>query len=321
MSGSFDQYQYRFTHVVDLSKFDKHIDVIFKRVNQLGVDNLARSLIPTFIHFNIANTSDVKTMRLFLKKMRTVQSRYFVRCTVPLLWAAESDNTDMFYSYSENIHKHTDVVFDINIISQRYVEIKIKIPYTKRSHLIIKEISRDFATLVNVPHSKNEDDTYRAIGHFHMTHNISKHVDQLNDDFHIIFIPQANSENYYPIPLLGLKAEDAERKAIACEKALMFMVESHNTILEEKPYTAEIINMLVRMIRDNEELGDRYKSAQTTYHLSELLFGYHILLSKEHTEFKNKKPSRHQCLMFELVTIEDVEFVEMYKLKVSDTSD
>lgn len=310
-----------FNFIVPLGSIEASMDLLLKKISQAGANVLSQKLIPSFIRIEIPedlSNDEVHQVRLFLKGLRKVHTKYFLRFVTNLLWAAESDNTDIFYTRSNNADCHVDAVLSLKVLDRKSILIHTVVPKTTAKHRVLKQISKTMIKEIDTGCGDDPVDILQTITRFHHKENLNEVIQTLGeDDFHMFFIPSIDEWNLYPIALYGLSQTDAYHRYLAAENQLELLTISHQMVVPDKLYDHEIVMALIETLQDQEVDGNHYRTAKAVYAIAELLFGYYLA----HMTDNNEVLSSNESLCFEIIEDEYEEnHFEIYNVKVASIS-
>lgn len=296
----------KFVHAVAMNDIVGSMDKVIERLHG-EIRDFAHRLTPIIIQLVINDditNGDLHQTRLFLKALRKTHNKYFIRFSTSILWAAESDNTDIFYTRSEDSDKHADVVIKVKVFDKHNMVLNAEVTKRTPRHSSLKMLSK---TMVNeilaVDASGDELDILASIADFYLITDVTEILKRAGDDhFHILFIPSLDGSSYYTIPLYGMSYDDAKRRYLSSENALEFLTSKHKILIPDLIEETCVIDALVELIqRQEEDDANRYETAKDTYALAELLYAYYTA-----APIPDKYPfDRHQALLFEIRDMDD----------------
>lgn len=310
-----------FCYNVSIGNVDAAMTNLIHRLNDENLCNTEHRLIPLIIQLNIEehlSHQDIILIRMFLKHLRKVQLHNFVRFRCSLLWAAESDNTDIFYTIEENKNRHTDVMCNIRVIDKKTLILDVKVLSNTNKHEHIRSISKSMLEEVTIDeHIDDEFFFISEISRFYKHCDIKNILTHTGDDsFHVLFIPDPDDYCYYPLPIYGMSKRDAKYRYLASEKTLEFLNTKHPLVLREQHNTADVLELLVELLQIQVDHGDRYTLANQIYSLTELLYAYQMVLSDD---VSNK--DSHLLLLFEVIeSVDKTTHVEIYNIEHNSVS-
>jgi hypothetical protein len=304
-----------------MGDFEISIEKLFQRLSTEGLGNIHQRLIPLIINLDIPedlSTENTHFMRIFLKKLRVVHQNYFVRFRTSILWAAESDNTDIFYTYDEFEDKHFDATLHVRIFDKKTILINADIPRNTRRNTALKCLSKSM--LEEIPAQDESGDELahlEAISDFYVSSGISDVLEHEGDDtLHVMFIPGWEGIEYHALPLYGLTQRDAKHRFLSIERNLDFLSIKHQMVIPEKLDTCAIMEALIEIIQMQVDHGDRYTLAKDVYALTELLYAYHLVTPNE-----CKSKDKNELLLFEIIElIDETTKIEVYSIEHKSVS-
>jgi len=299
-----------FSQNVVLSKFKSSMKSLIEAMDKAGVNILKEKFIPTLIHVQIPTIrtdGDTAIIRTFLKQLRLVNNTYFVRFATALDWVVTSDSSDIFYTRPNESSKHADCIWSLQIMDSNTVGIAVQIPFSCRKSHARKNMSQAMADDWGVPFTGVEPDTIaRDVFRFYDAAKLAKAYETLDEDTHIMFVPNYDGWGFYPIILTGMTIADIERKW----KSYITYVDSlqmrhRDSMMIDKPSPIVSITHLVTMIQTNDLGPDlRHLHAHTNYHLAELLFGAYLFMD----DTTPKQVSGHELVVFDQLVTDDDQF-------------
>lgn len=298
-----------FCHPIYFNSFDNSIETLFQKLSKEGLGNLNQRIIPLIIQLNIPTDmthEDIHVMRLFLKKLRIVHQDYFVRFRTNLLWAAESDNTDIFYTTEVTEDRHTDCILHLKVFDKKTIIANAEIcKKTKRSK-----------TIDNLQKTMLNEIPLDSIAEFYMTSGIPAVLKCQGDDtLHVFFISGCERFEFHPLPLYGFNATDAKCRYVASEKSLDFLSRKHQIVIPDRLDIKRIIEALLEIIQTHVDHGDRYTLAKEVYSLTELLYSYHLVMPKE-----TKIEDRNELLVFDIIEkLDKTTTIQVYSIDHQST--
>lgn len=310
-----------FCHPVRMGDFDNSIEKLFQKLSNEGLGNIHQRLIPLIINLDIPedqSPENVYLIRLFLKKLRIVNQNYFVRFRTSILWAAESDNTDIFYTYDEFENKHFDATLHVKVFDKKTILINVDIPRSNRRSAAVKFLSKSM--LEEIPAQDEDGDELahlESISDFYISSGIGDVLEHEGDDtLHVMFIPGWEGLEYHALPLYGLTYRDAKHRFLSVEKHLDFLSTKHQLVIPDKLDTCAIMEALIEIIQLQVDHGDRYTLAKDVYALTELLYAYHLI-----TPSDCKCKDKNELLLFEIIElIDETTKIEVYSIEHKSVS-
>lgn len=308
-------------HPLSMADFTSSVDTLFQKLNKEGVDDLSQRLIPLIIKLDIPediSREDIHILRSFLKRFREIHQNYFVRFKTSILWAAESDNTDIFYINQDTTDHHVDMIFHLKVFDKKTLIVNIEIcKKTKRCRSIS---SLQKAMIEEIPAEDEQGDEYSylaSISDFYVTSGISDVLELEGDDsLHVMFIPGWEGMEYHALPLYGFSKADAKYRYLAAEKTIEFLTLKHSLVIPERLDNFAIMESLLEIIQLQVDHGDRYTLSKEIYALTELLYAYHLITPNE-----NKRDDKNELLMFEIIeNVDETTRVQVYSIEHQSVS-
>lgn len=294
-----------FCHPIRFDDFDSSIYLLFQKLAKEGLGNIHQRPIPLIIQLDINDDmgkEDIHVMRIFLKKLRNVCQNYFVRFRTSILWAADSDNTDIFYINDELTNKHVDAVLHLKVFDKKTIICNADVcKKTRRLHSI------DVLNKTMLEEIPAEDDCGDEIGYlesiadFYISSGISDMLKYQGDDsLHVLFIPGFEGMEYHALPLYGFSNRDAKYRYLAAEKTLDFLTTKHSLVIPDKLEPLVVMEALLETIQLQVDHGDRYTLASDVYALTELLYAYHLITPREY-----KTKTKNEMILFQIIENQD----------------
>jgi len=288
-------------HPLRINDFTNSVNELFQKLSKENIGNINERVIPLIIQLDIPediSKADSYTLRAFLKRFRQIHKDYFVRFKTSILWAAESDSTDIFYTNQDTLNHHVDIIFHLKVFDKKTLILNVELcKKTKRYHSIQ---SLQKAMLNEIPAEDDHGDEYgylASIADFYITSGISDVLELEGDDnLHVLFIPGWEGMEYHALPLYGFSKRDAKFRYLASEKTLEFLTLKHQLVIPERLDNFAIMEALLEIIQIQVDHGDRYTLARDLYSLTELLYAYHLM-----TPNQNKRDDKNELLMFEII--------------------
>lgn len=308
-----------FNEIVRVDRMERDLHRVFTLLAGHGIGNATHQLVPTLINLQFArkiNQSDALVVRSFLYGLRSFQLSHFVRFCGDLDWFMDADCGDIFYSRSKDSLLHKDAVIKVDVVSNNHIELRISVPTTTKSHLLVHELSRSaWPSIAGVDLNDVDDDVSAIMRDYSINSRFLDIVGHTADDCHVLFIPTEDEERCHVIPLFGLTEEDAKRRSYYTDRNFEFIRERYADYVNDLVFTQEICHHLVNEIQLNEQMGNRTVTAAQTYALAEILFGYYL---RGYENSKSMQKRGHEFVWFETVEDDkDHSYVETFSIRLS----
>jgi hypothetical protein len=271
-------------HFVSLNKFDASMDRVMAHMwASLGLC-ATQKMFPTLIGVDVDSVDrnvNTPALRTFFKKFRGLGQKHFVRFMTDTLWAMESDNGDVFYSYDGPKQDRCDVVWTLKSVNDHQVEITAEVTSTPEQRKYLSDLSHSMKRLIPSKHHSPDlryvtdlvSDFYKSTKHIDAAH-------QLEEDLHVLLIPNLPRTGFYPIILHGMSHFDAKRKGRQIIREFDHHLNTRYEILTHDVEIGDMFYRLLDLIQATDKFGMNVKHAQDTYALAEALFGIFALNSR-----------------------------------------
>lgn len=263
------------------------------------------SIVPAIISIHIdtdQSIKELKPIRHFLKSLRDLQKNHFVRFTTDILWACESDSTDIFYTFDGNIKDYCDISWNISIAQNGFIELTTKLQRPSKNHMFIYEMTRNiskYSKEVSFPYISDYKNIFNFLSDFYGKLHHDKDIRDIDSNFHILLVSDTPKEGhviYYPIPIVGMNHNDAKRHSGASIKSILELYFQHEDLSlgYENTSPENIISDIMSMIIENLKCKNNRSLNPQTYRLAEMLVGYYLT-----TVDDNRELSTHDIILFQ----------------------
>jgi hypothetical protein len=263
-------------HLVSLDRFDKSIIRVMEQTRALVGDRCAHSLLPTLVGIDIDYNglrNAVPLFRSFLNKLITLRDKHFTRFVTDTLWAMESDNGHIFYTYDGPKTAWCDVVWTVRAMGDAQVEICVELVAKNPSHALMQEVSASLKKFVPAAASSGNRAIQDVMLRFYKNTDRVYQTSHLHENFHILMIPSTNGRGYYPIPIHGMTYRDGRRHYKQVIQQLEHQQHSLYEVFTHLSSSEEILDILLSLMQANQVFDPRSHQAKENYALAELIFG------------------------------------------------
>jgi hypothetical protein len=313
-----------FRQIISPDRVDFALECLLLKILPTKSIRFKKSIVPAIIAIHVdynGNHSELKPIRTFLKSLRALQKNHFVRFTTDLLWACESDSVDIFYTFDGNLKDYCDIVWNIRITDNGFIELTTKLQRPSKNHMFIYEVTRNlfkYSKEVVFPSNLSYSHIYNFMSDFYLKVHNTKDIREVDSNFHILLVsdtPKEGNTIYHPIPIIGMNHNDAKRHYKSSMKNMLEIYFQHEDIMSDlESVTADnIISNLMCMILENLKDSNRSTNAQT-YRLAELLFGYYLSTVED-----NRELSTHDLILFQ--SLYSTEIVGEFSVHIAAMDD
>lgn len=271
-------------HFVSLNKFDTSIERVMSTLWAALGPTVNQRMFPTLIGLEIdfdGTTDDVGVLRSFLRKLRKVSQTHFVRFVTDTLWAAESDNVDVFYTHDEAKDDWCDVMWTIKFTRAKQIELTSVLSVDQDRHIFLNNLANNVKKFIPFEKADTvEVAIARTVRRFYTSVKDIDIVHQLDENLHIFLIPNMCQSGFYPIILYGMSYDDAFRKGRRLMSELDYHANTKYEIFTDAPCLGGMFNRTLDMIQETEKFGFNLKEAKDTYALTESIFGLYAYKSR-----------------------------------------
>ena len=263
-----------FKHHVPATSVAGSIGLLLKKMwNYRGCPQSAAHM-PLVIAVNARLTQDADHTLLyksFLKSLREIQDKYFVRFKMDLFWGNETKNTDVFYCVRDGDYKACEFVWDIKAYNKYGFDINVTYVYKKNHHTLVNNTGHLLTLNFKIPSDvKCPANLSEHMDLFYRENQLAHELIHHDIGFHVLFLEDPEKKNYITLPIYGMTLEDARRKY------LYLLEDFRATYLKSSDFLADRLTRegLVSMILDElrSMVPQRHYLSNQIYKLSELAF-------------------------------------------------
>lgn len=304
-----------FTVVVDLANLDSGLTELMRRISGHKSGRRLKSLLPTLVGLEVSRNNrpgEDCQLRQFVKSLRSLHQKHFVRFVTPYLWMAESDNKDLFYATDKNVRYSADVCWRIAVPTDGLIRVEVDMLSETEEQQIARKLCRSLTPsfdALDLPTHVNY--LTGMLERFYRTVEFVPEITKTDMNLHIVFIPDGVKRTFYPIPLVGISLEDARRKYEMFRENMMIAQDVlYCEFMPRETTLPAILNLIIESIQDHEASGymaysatDRKKAhrplgrrytAPVTYGHAELLLGWFTMHACPTQDMTN-----HEFLVFD----------------------
>ena len=325
MSGT--SHNRSFRTILDPNKVDLGITSILAKMVPLVLtkQKYRSGTTPMFITLYVKYDKkhhEIKPIRQFLNGLRAIHFTHGIRFITDLVWAATSDNADIFYTHDGNSRHISNYQWTIRILSNGYIECEAKTFNRSSNQVYIDNTSRDISDYISTisPPDDDDEDTYLYLEAVYDEIAYNKAITDIDNHFHILLINDElnGSVFYHAIPIVGMSLLDAQRKYSRSLRNLLDLNILHKHLVMKDDYSvmSNLTGVLISALRDNENLPIKLRDVGLSYSIAELLFSYYVCNINNPKEL-----SLHEVLLLKTIddeTSDDYDTIKTYHASMSD---
>jgi hypothetical protein len=294
-----------FKYTLSPQRVEFALDSLLTKILPTKNVRFKHSSVPVLISVNVNykdRPCEIFPIRIFLKRLRALQEKFFVRFVTDILWAAESDSVDIFYTFDGNTKDYCDIYWDISILENGYIELTSRSPRSTTNHSFIYDTARQvskYAREVSFPSFPDRSMVYDFLADFYGKIHEVRDIREIDSHFHILMVvdtPREGNTTYYPLPIIGMNHQDAKRVYRESFKNVLELYVQHEDTLQDPIDITQddIMSNLISMIIENQRSKDRKTLTANTYRLTEMLLGYYISTVEDYRYL-----STHDIIIFQ----------------------